>query len=83
MARACTMAFDPPIPAPRRCGLHRALDNFELIPILSAFFFLWGSLCSKSGGGRPFGADSLSPENAVYMSTEQVLADYAQLLTTV
>ena len=28
----------------------------------------------------PFGDESLSPENAVYLSTEQVLADYAGLL---
>lgn len=48
----------------------------------------WGALLlfpeeRYYGKSQPFGADSLSPENAVYMSTEQVLADYAQLLTTV
>jgi len=35
------------------------------------------------GESQPFGKDSLAPQNAVYLSTEQVLADYALLLTTV
>ena len=35
------------------------------------------------GKSQPFGADSLEPANAVYMSTEQVLADYAEVLTSV
>lgn len=33
------------------------------------------------GKSQPFGENSLEPENAVHMSTEQVLADYATLLT--
>ena len=33
------------------------------------------------GESMPFGKDSLLPENAVYLSTEQALADYANLLT--
>ena len=33
-----------------------------------------------SGKSLPFGAKSLEPDNAVYLSTEQVLADYAVLI---
>ena len=33
------------------------------------------------GESMPFGNESLTPENAVYLSTEQALADYAYLLT--
>ena len=33
------------------------------------------------GDSLPFGKDSLLPENALYLSTEQALADYATLLT--
>lgn len=48
----------------------------------------WGALLLFGeeryyGKTQPFGADSLSPTNAQYMSTEQVLADYAKLLTSV
>lgn len=35
------------------------------------------------GLSQPFGPESLKPENAVYLTTEQILADYALLLTTV
>eukprot|EP00039_Didymoeca_costata_P008891 m.118213 g.118213 ORF g.118213 m.118213 type:complete len:487 (-) comp14274_c0_seq4:63-1523(-) len=34
------------------------------------------------GKTQPFGNESLTPENAVYLTTEQALADYATLLTT-
>ena len=33
------------------------------------------------GDSLPFGKDSLLPKNALYLSTEQALADYATLLT--
>lgn len=34
------------------------------------------------GASMPFGEQSLTPEHLVYLSTEQVLADYAHLLAT-
>ena len=50
----------------------------------------WGALLLFAeeryyGESQPFGtnANSLTPDNAVYLSTEQVLADYARLLTSI
>jgi hypothetical protein len=46
----------------------------------------WGGLLVFAelryyGETLPFGSDSLTPENAVYLTTEQALADYALLIT--
>ena len=46
----------------------------------------WGALLVHAesryyGTSMPFGPDSFTPANAAYLTTEQILADYAELIT--